>query len=362
MAQVRLDSVCKHHGQKLALDGLSLTVDDGEFLCLLGPSGAGKTTLLRCIAGLETPDAGDVLFDGISVLDHSPSERDVAMVFDSYALYPHLTVFENIAYPLRERRLANADVDARVRGVAERLGVAHTLDRPPQTLSGGEMQRVAIARAIVRQARVYLLDQPLSNLDAQLREQMRSELKRLHQEIGSTLVYATPDQLEAMTMADRIAVMRGGRVLQCATPEETYFRPRHAFAAEYVGDPPMNLLSAVVSDDGIVRTRWFELEHAGLTDGEWVVGIRPEDLNVGVDEDHVRDGDIVFEASVFAAEMCGDHHVLTLALGEDRLSALWSRGDSLPGHADRAIVGFAPECVHLIDAASERVVTSLSLD
>jgi ABC-type sugar transport system ATPase subunit len=245
-----------------------------------------------------------------------------------------------------------------VYAVAERLGVAHTLDRAPQALSGGEMQRVAIARAIVRQARVYLLDQPLSNLDAQLREQMRSELKRLHREIGSTLVYATSDQLEAMTMPDRLAVVRDGRVLQCASPEETYFRPTHAFAAEYVGDPPMNLLSADVSDDGLLRTRCFELEHPGLPDGDWVLGIRPEDLHVGVDEDHVHEGDVAFEASVFATEMCGDHHVLTLAVGEDRLSALWSRGDSPPGHADRAIVRFAPECVHLIDAASERVVSS----
>ncbi len=357
MAELRLDGVTKRHGGTLALDDVDLHVADGEFLCLLGPSGAGKTTLLRCIAGLDQPDQGDVVIDGRSVLDASPAQRDVAMVFESYALYPHLTVADNLAFPLRERRVAPGEIRSRIGAVAERLGVAHTLDRQPATLSGGEMQRVAIGRAIVREARVYLFDQPLSNLDAQLRQHMRAELKRLHRELGSTLVYATPDQLEAMTMSQTIAVMRGGRVLQCDSPESTYFRPRHSFAAAYVGDPPMNFVAGTVAD-GRAQTPWFEIPFPGRSPSglDCVVGVRPEDLRLGEPPAHANGDTITFEGHVYAVEMCGDHHVATVAVGGGRIKCIipGQTGADIPSGA--ASVSFSSDRAYFIDPATEQVL------
>lgn len=310
MSSISVEGLSKCYGSRYALRNVSLEVGEGEFLSLLGPSGGGKTTLMRCIAGLEAPDAGEIRFDRESVLHLTPAQRDVAMVFASYALYPHLTVFENLAYPLRERRLPLAEIARRVHRIAEILRISHTLDRLPHTCSGGEMQRVALGRALVREARLYLFDEPLSHLDAQLREEMRSELKRLHREIGRTLLYATSDPLEAMSLSDRVVVLRKGQVDQCASPEELYLRPANAFVATYVGEPPMNLLPAE-SWGSHLRTAFFEMPFGNLSNKKtYLLGIRPEDIRVGDVPEGVPT--VSFRASLYALETRGDEALLTV--------------------------------------------------
>jgi multiple sugar transport system ATP-binding protein len=254
MSRVVLDHVSKAYpGQAAAapaVRGVSLTVEDGEFMVLVGPSGCGKSTLLRLVAGLETPDTGTVSIGHRVVNDVPPKDRDLAMVFQSYALYPHLTVFENLAFGLRLRKLPRAEIDARVRAAAAQLDLAGVLDRLPKALSGGQRQRVAVGRAIVRQPQVFLFDEPLSNLDAQLRAATRAELIRLHRRLHATMLYVTHDQVEAMTMGDRICVLHDGRVQQVAPPLELYQRPANLFVAGFIGSPPMNRLAATLARDG----------------------------------------------------------------------------------------------------------------
>jgi ABC-type sugar transport system ATPase subunit len=260
--RVRFERVTKRFGAHVAADAIDLEVDAGECLVLLGPSGCGKTTLLRLIAGLERLDSGAIWIGDRRVDGLEPAERDVAMVFQNYALYPHLSVFDNIAFPLRTRRVAAAELDARVRQVAERVGLGELLARRPAQLSGGQQQRVALARAIVRNPTVYLMDEPLSNLDAQLRLQTRTELKRLHRELGTTMIYVTHDQGEAMTLGSRIAIMQGGVIVQTGAPLELYQRPVNTFVATFLGSPPMNLIEDV--------TRGAAVR----------IGVRPEDVDV----------------------------------------------------------------------------------
>jgi len=252
MARVELRNVTKKFGKVVAVDRASLVVDDKEFFSLLGPSGCGKTTLLRIIAGLEFPDEGDVLIDDRVVTRLPPKDRDVAMVFQNYALYPHMTAFDNIAFPLavrrRELNLSKDEIRKRVVEVARLLNIEELLKRYPSQLSGGEQQRVALARALVRRPKVWLLDEPLSNLDAKLRIIMRSELKKLQKTLGITTIYVTHDQVEAMSMADRIAVMNKGRVLQVGTPDELYHKPADTFVATFIGAPPMNLIPCVLEE------------------------------------------------------------------------------------------------------------------
>ncbi len=246
MARVELRDVVKKFGKVVAVDHVSLKVSDGEFFSLLGPSGCGKTTTLRIIAGLEFPDEGDVLIDDKVVTHLHPKDRDVAMVFQNYALYPHMTVYENIAFPLEVRKkqlgLTHEDVKKRVIEVAKLLGIEELLDRYPSQLSGGQQQRVALARALVRKPKVWLLDEPLSNLDAKLRVLMRGELRKLQKTLGITTIYVTHDQVEAMSMSDRIAVMNKGRIVQIGTPEELYYKPGNVFVATFIGSPPMNII------------------------------------------------------------------------------------------------------------------------
>src|ERR1051325_5375764 len=239
---IEFRNVSKHFGGASVVDDLSLEIRDGEFVVLLGPSGCGKTTTLRMLAGLETVTSGDVLIDGERVNDVPTQHRDLAMVFQSYALYPHMTIAENIGYPLRVRKFDKAQRAERVNRVAAMLEIESLLERKPRQLSGGERQRVALARAIVREPRAYLMDEPLSNLDARLRVQMRGELKRLQHELGTTTVYVTHDQAEAMTLAHRVAVMRGGRLQQFDRPMNIYQRPANRFVAEFVGTPGMNFI------------------------------------------------------------------------------------------------------------------------
>src|SRR5499426_1386711 len=257
MAIVETRDIKKRFGDTLAVDGVDIATQEGEFLVLLGPSGCGKTTLLRMIAGLETPSTGEILIGGRVVNDLPPRARKIAMVFQSYALYPHMTVFRNIAFPLKAQRVAKSAIPQKVEWAATLFGIGHLLHRKPRELSGGERQRVALARALVREPAVFLLDEPLSNLDAQLRASARDELQQLQRRVGTTTIYVTHDQVEAMGLGDRIAVMKAGVVRQIGTPQEIYDKPADTFVAGFVGSPPMNL----------VRHR------------DYLLGFRPEDFH-----------------------------------------------------------------------------------
>ena len=261
----------------VALEGLTLEAGDGEFLIMVGPSGCGKTTALRILAGLETATSGTVAIGGTAVDGVTPRDRDIAMVFQNYALYPHMSVARNLAFGLRERRVPRAETDRRVGEIAAMLGLEELLRKRPAELSGGQRQRVAMGRALVRRPRAFLLDEPLSNLDAKLRVQMRAELKRLHQEFGVTTVYVTHDQVEAMTLGQRIAVMSAGKLQQVGTPTEVYERPANVFVAAFIGTPSMNLLRGGCAD-GHVEAGGLRLRRPGLDGRDVIVGIRPECL------------------------------------------------------------------------------------
>jgi multiple sugar transport system ATP-binding protein len=274
--EVRFEQLTKSFDENCVLAELDLSVPDGDFLVLLGPSGCGKTTALRIAAGLEEPTGGRVYIGDRDVTMLPPRARDIAMVFQSYALYPHLKVRDNIGYPLRVRKTSKARIAQEVDRVAETLGLTDYLDRKPRHLSGGQRQRVALARAIIREPAAFLMDEPLSNLDAQLRVQMRLEIKRLQQDLGATTLYVTHDQVEAMTMADRIAVLRGGVLQQLAPPLELYSRPANTFVARFVGSPPMNILAGRVSE-GIFRCAAGAIEvPPGTASGDVQLGFRPE--------------------------------------------------------------------------------------
>src|SRR5438270_4604148 len=243
MSGIQLDRVVKRWGSARGVDDVSLTAEEGSLLVLLGPSGCGKSTTLRLIAGLEEPDSGTVMIGGTDVTHLTPAQRGIAMVFQSYALFPHLSVAENIVFGLRVRRVGRAERDARLKRVADIVGLSQLLDRKPSQLSGGQRQRVALGRSIIAEARVCLMDEPLSNLDAKLRHEMRTEIRALQQRLGMTMVYVTHDQTEAMTMADRVVLMRNGSIEQNGTPEDLYNRPATAFTARFIGTPPMNLIA-----------------------------------------------------------------------------------------------------------------------
>jgi len=290
MAEVRLEGLEKRIGRATLLHPLSLTIDNGEFFVLVGPSGCGKSTLLHLLAGLDQPTAGRILFDGIDVTDMEPRDRDVALVFQSYALYPHMTVGGNLSFPLRvakgTRRREPRDIEHEVQRVAELLGLETLLDRRPQELSGGQRQRVALGRALIRKPRLFLLDEPLSNLDAQLRASMRTELRRLHEELKITTIYVTHDQTEAMTMGDRLAALSHGRIQQVGRPREIHDAPSNVFVAGFLGYPPMNVLQAHVGAEGIDAGPFRfpappnvsdEVQRQGLT-----VGVRPEHVTIAV--------------------------------------------------------------------------------
>jgi multiple sugar transport system ATP-binding protein len=282
LAAVTLRGIEKSFGQNRILKGVDLEIQSGEFLVMVGPSGCGKTTLLRCIAGLEQLDAGEISMDGQRVNGVSPKDRDVAMVFQSYALYPHMTVRENLAFGLTLRRLPAAEVDKRVKEASEMLELTPLLDRRPKALSGGQRQRVAMGRAIVRRPKVFLFDEPLSNLDTALRVQMRGELQKLHQRLGATMVYVTHDQVEAMTLASRVAVFNHGELQQVGAPLALYNQPHNRFVAGFLGSPGMNFLPTRI-EGGLLKGNGFNLPVPGdlsLKGGEVLVGLRPQDLRV----------------------------------------------------------------------------------
>lgn len=283
MAQIELDGVSKRYGDVRAVDGIDLTIRNREFLVLLGPSGCGKTTLMRMIAGLEQVSAGEIRMGGRRVNDQPPASRDIAMVFQSYGLYPHMTVGQNIAFPLQMRRMPKALQAEKIETAAERVGVLPYLDRTPKELSGGQRQRVALARAIVREPKLFLMDEPLSNLDAQLRLSTRRQIRALTKVLGTTTIYVTHDQVEAMTLADRIVVMKAGRIQQVGRPEDIYDRPANAFVAQFIGNPPMNLLDGTVSG-GVFRGENVQVEGLDVADGPVRLGFRAEDSEILMDD------------------------------------------------------------------------------
>jgi len=354
MPGVTLEGVTKHYGRgRPAVDSVRLEIADGEFLVLVGPSGCGKSTLLRMIAGLEEVTAGTVRIGERVVNDVAPRDRDVAMVFQNYALYPHMSVYDNMAFGLRRRKLAEPEVDRRVSSAAGVLGLDGYLQRRPRELSGGERQRVALGRAIVREPLVYLFDEPLSNLDAKLRVQMRAEIKRLHQRTGTTVVYVTHDQVEAMTLGDRIAVMRAGVLQQVADPFTLYNRPANHFVAGFIGSPPINFFDARAVDGtleaGGVR---ITLPSGAATGGRSViVGIRPEDLSLAA---LPAAGSV--DARVEVREPLGNE---VLVHWTSPFGPLISRvpGQTAPAVGEAARLHFAYDKLHLFDAESEQALT-----
>ena len=278
MSQLLLQGIGHRYPDgRVALDAVDLAVEDGEFVVLVGPSGCGKSTLLRIVAGLLEPTSGDLLLDGRSMLSQEPGERDVAMVFQNYALYPHMSVRSNLEFPLRMAGVGRRERRARVGEVADLLGLGGNLDRKPGRLSGGQMQRVALGRAIIRRPKVFLFDEPLSNLDAKLRVEMRSELRAWHERLGVTSLYVTHDQAEALTLGARVAVLEGGRLLQFASPEDVYERPATCFVAGFLGTPPMNLVSGRVAG-GIWSAGGLRIPAPQRAEGDWTLGIRPHAL------------------------------------------------------------------------------------
>ena len=316
---LRLVEVAKTYGRVRALDRLSIDVAEGRFFVLFGPSSVGKTTTLRLISGLVHPDAGQLEIGGVDCSTAPIKGRGVAMVFQSFALYPHLTVRENLAYPLVEARIAGPEIASRVNETAEMLRLGHRLQRKPNTLSGGEQQRVALGRALIQRPRILLLDEPLTNLDAKLRHDMRAELKRLHRQFGMTVVYATPDELEALSMGEEIAVMRDGSVVQVGTPDELYDRPGDIYVASKIGAPHINLIDGTADPAGRTVTTplgSFEIGRgSAVASGErLVLGIRPSDIRLA--------GTDAIEARVHLVEPQGDVTVVSLASGEVSLRLL----------------------------------------
>ncbi|QDZ11361.1 ABC transporter ATP-binding protein [Devosia ginsengisoli] len=332
MSDIRIDNVTKSYGNVEVIPGLSLALAGGSFTVLLGPSGCGKSTLLRMIAGLEEVTSGAVFIDGVDVTDNEPSERGIAMVFQSYALYPHMTVYDNMAYGLKIARMPKPQIEERVRGAAAILQLTDYLKRKPAELSGGQRQRVAIGRAIVRDPKVFLFDEPLSNLDAALRNQMRIELAQLHARLGATMVYVTHDQVEAMTMADTIVVLNKGSIEQTGEPLDLYNKPASIFVAEFIGSPKMNIFGGDVA------------AKAGATH----LGVRPENLVIG-------DGPDAWPLTVTYVEKLGADTIVHADGGALGPVILRAEGTYLAAQGQTIHVTPQPEHVHLFDAAGKRI-------
>ena len=362
MARVALSQVGKRFGEVIAVSDVNLEIADQEFLVLVGPSGCGKSTTLRMVAGLEEITEGSIYIGDRLVNDVAPKDRDIAMVFQNYALYPHMNVYENMAFGLKLRKFSKAEIDRRVREAAQILGIEELLKRRPKELSGGQRQRVALGRAIVREPAVFLMDEPLSNLDAKLRVQMRTEIAKLHKRLNTTIIYVTHDQTEAMTMGDRIVVMKDGFVQQVASPQEIYDRPVNVFVAGFIGSPPMNILRVKVSG-GRLTAPGLSLpvpadraEALKAYEGrEIVLGVRPEDVSD-------RPGDLerwaqgAVECQVDVMEPLGSEVYLHLTLGEQRLTARVAPDTKLrDGEKARLAINLTK--VHLFDSETEQAIS-----
>ncbi|MDJ0827439.1 MAG: ABC transporter ATP-binding protein [Rhodobacter sp.] len=353
MSDLKVQNLRREYGPVVALEDMTFDVQAGEFFCLLGPSSSGKTTTLRAISGLEDLAGGSVHFAGQDVT-HAPVQgRGMSMIFQTFALYPHLTVRANFEHPLLRAGLSSADAKKRVNEVAELLRVTHTLDRKPSTLSGGEQQRVAIGRAIVRQPKLLLLDEPLTNLDAKLRHDMRAEFKRLHRELGMTMLYATPDQLEALTMGQRVGVIRDGRVVAIGTPRDLYEKPADRYVAQMVGSPPINFLDTQASADNQIELSFLGLPVAaqGIASGQPItLGLRPHDIALagGGSSRATR-----FKAKIHLTEPLGDVTIIDVAAQDatmkmvlrEEVAAKYSVGEEIE-------IGFDPHDLHVFDRSS----------
>jgi multiple sugar transport system ATP-binding protein len=365
MAQVAVQQISKRFGSVTAVDELTWTFDDGGLTVLVGPSGCGKTTLLRMIAGLEEPSGGQVWFGDLDVTAVPPWERNAAMVFQSYALYPHMTVFANMAFPLQARKLKKDAIRRQVERTAQALGIDHLLRRKPRELSGGQMQRVALGRAMVRQPDVYLMDEPLSNLDAQLRVEMRGEIKRLQRALGVTTIYVTHDQAEAMTMADTLVVLRDGRIEQAGDPELIYRQPATAFVAGFIGSPMINFIDVRLDETGAA---WMlgdlrgalparlPAAAAGTAGQPLVLGIRPEDVVVSLEA--ILDS---LPARAVVREPLGKEALLLLAadaLPAGSLLRAITPPDLRPAPDETVWLHFPPARIHLFDPTTNRALQS----
>lgn len=364
MASVTYQHVTKRFGDTLAVDDLNINVDDREFLVLVGPSGCGKTTALRCLAGLEEVTEGRIMIADRVVNDVAPKDRDIAMVFQSYALYPHLSVFDNMAFGLKLRKVPKDRIKTRVEKAAATLGITDLLKRKPRQLSGGQRQRVAVGRAIVREPKVFLFDEPLSNLDAKLRVQMRAEISKIHHQLQTTFIYVTHDQMEAMTMATRIAVINKGRLQQLDTPQNLYNQPANLFVAGFIGSPAMNFFSAAIRRDGglfadsgefripIPIDRAKNLEpYVGK---DVVIGIRPEDIHdVGFVPPNIVAAKV--SAQVDVTELMGNEILLYLVTGKNTFVARVDPRSQLRV-GNQAEVALDMEKLHLFDAATEQAI------
>ncbi|KZM50104.1 sn-glycerol-3-phosphate ABC transporter ATP-binding protein UgpC [Labrenzia sp. OB1] len=355
MGQLHLNKVTKSFGEIDVINGVTLDVKDGEFVVFVGPSGCGKSTLLRIIAGLEDATEGGIVIDGVKVNDLAPVKRGIAMVFQSYALYPHMSVFENIAFPLRVEKMPEADLKKKVESVAAVLKLDQRLQQRPGSLSGGQRQRVAIGRAIVREPKIFLFDEPLSNLDAALRADMRIELTKLHHDLAATMIYVTHDQIEAMTMADRIVVLNGGYISQVGKPLELYHKPQNKFVASFIGNPKMNFLPATciaAKPEGVTvvcegQTVTIPVEpRDGLTGEKLTLGIRPEHITLGA-------GDVKFDIVPSVVERLGVNTIVyASASGDAPFSAAFAGAAAVTVDTPATISFNAADC-HLFDDKGE---------
>ncbi|CEH30462.1 glycerol-3-phosphate ABC transporter ATP-binding protein [Aneurinibacillus migulanus] len=361
MAGVTLQGICKSYNNVAVVDNMNLEIRDGEFLVLVGPSGCGKSTTLRMIAGLEDISDGDLYIDSVRINDMAPKNRDIAMVFQNYALYPHMNVYENMAFGLKLRKLRKDEIDRRVKEAAAMLGLASLLDRKPKALSGGQRQRVALGRAIVREPQVFLMDEPLSNLDAKLRIQMRTEISKLQRRLGTTTIYVTHDQTEAMTMGDRIVVLQGGRIQQVATPTAIYEKPKNLFVASFIGSPSMNFIEGAikVEDSEVlfvnrdVRLMIPEKRAKVLKDMDYInkpviLGIRPEDIQVEVPFTETHLSDTINTRVEFVENMGAELYLYMSGIGENTIIA--RSESSVQTHVgERIKIAFAMDKIHLFD-------------
>ncbi|MEM2299934.1 MAG: sn-glycerol-3-phosphate ABC transporter ATP-binding protein UgpC [Candidatus Hadarchaeales archaeon] len=359
LASVTLENVTKKFGQVTAVDNVSLEVKDGELVVLVGPSGCGKSTLIRMIAGLETPDEGNIYLDDLLVNDLPPKDRNVAMVFQDYALYPHMTVFENMAFALENFGYDEREIRKRVKEAAHLLGIENLLDRKPAQLSGGQRQRVALGRAIVREPKVFLWDEPLSNIDAKLRVEMRAELRKLQRRLKVTTIHVTHDQVEAMTMADRVAVMKDGRIRQFDSPEKVYSKPADEFVASFIGSPPMNFFDCVLTRKRgklVIEAEEFVLDVPrelkdilkGLVGKELRFGIRPEDICFSTKKGGIK-------AKVDVVEPLGAEVLVHLLIGK---SPAMMRTDpkSAPKPGEMVLLEFPSEKWHIFDRKTTKAI------
>jgi multiple sugar transport system ATP-binding protein len=360
MAQVRLSNIVKRYNHFVAVGDVSLVVEDGEFVALVGPSGCGKTTLLQLTAGLLELTSGEIHIGDRQVNDLDPKDRDIAMVFQNYALYPNKTVYKNLAFPLQMRGMGRADADRKIRDAAKVLDITHLLNHKPRELSGGQQQRVALGRALVRDPKVFLMDEPLSNLDAKLRVQMRAELKRFHQDLHATVIYVTHDQLEAVTMADRMAVMQGGVLQQYDTPERVFDNPVNVFVAGFVGSPAMNLVPARLAGDTLEGATGWRLalspqnarKAAGAGSAEVILGARHSTIRLATEP-----SPNAVAGLIYTVEPTGDITYVHVRLGPETL--VISVPPSVRLAADAPVwLSFNQSKLHLFDAASGRALPS----